>query len=120
MATSKKFTAVTTPDNVHQIIFEMVQQLSQLWYVPSTPEVKDTIYQQIGKLNIQSLALLEQEIDENSKDLSNAVTLLKDSTAKAKEALGNIQKTSQVISQVAQAIGLLDQVLKVAGPLLVA
>jgi ABC-type transporter Mla subunit MlaD len=115
MATSAKFTAVTTPDNIHQVIFEIVQQLSTLWYATSAPEVKDTLDTLIGELNDRSLKLLEQEIDTNSQALADATKLLKDSTATAKQAVGNIQKTSQVINGVAQAIGLLDQVLKVAG-----
>jgi len=119
MATSIRFTAVTTPANVHQVIFEMVQQLSKLWYAASAPEPKNTLYTQMEKLNNQSLSLLEQEIDTDSKELADAVKLLKDSTTIAKQAVGDIQKTSQVINQVAQVIGLLDQVLKVAGPLLV-
>jgi methyl-accepting chemotaxis protein len=118
MATSEKFTAVATPDNVHQVIFEMVQQLSTLWYASSAPEPKDTLETLIDKLNDLSVALLEQEIDTNSKELAEAVKVLKDSTTTAKQAVGDIQKTSEVIKQVAQAISLLDQVLKLAGPLL--
>jgi hypothetical protein len=108
-----------TPENVHQVIFEMVQQLSTLWYAASAPEPKNTLYTLMDKLNERSLALLEQEIDTNSTELASAIKLLKDSTAIAKQAVGDIQKTSQVINGVAQAIGLLDQVLKVAGPLIV-
>jgi len=119
MSVSKPFTPVTQPENIHQLIFQAVQQLSAVYYGTSAPEQKEVIYKLIKELNDRSLSLLEQEIDTNSQDLVDATDLIKSSTATAKQAIGDIDKTTKLIGQVAQAIQIIDQVLKIAGPFVV-
>jgi chromosome segregation ATPase len=112
---SAAFTAVSDPVNLHKAISDLIVELITLRDCATDPDQKATLKELREKLQLRSLALLEQELDANTKQFKAVASTLSDAAKSAKEAQKDIQKTSDTLKQVAQALKVVDQLLGIAG-----
>ncbi len=108
----------TDGKNIHQVIAELVDQLTLVSYT-AKPEQKDPIDRLIDELATRSLELMEKELDLNTQNLERLETELSAATELAKDAVEDIDKAVDTIRKVARVVQLIDKIIAAGIKLLV-